>query len=427
MAASPPTLTPGTITATAVPSSRSSTPSTSSPSHSYAHLDVFQQNHHQQQRIADHPPPFHGLTHPGKGLTFESHSPRPPDLPPAQLQSHLDDTGKHSCMWADCDAVFRSLQDLVAHVNFQHLQIVSPQSVTNNQLGPSRDPASSHHQLAPALDSTSQFFPSCHWGDCHVYPTVEDVPGSSDRPLDAALGVLAAHLWEYHLGLHSPPPQFNFPSATTLVAESVGDLIHSPSLDRATPKIQGSVVEVEIMDVDPPFVSVSSVAVGATTPSELGPASSHEYDTDHTQDKNRSHDQGHDCTIADHPCRWLDCQERFATCEALMAHITAEHVGGGKNHYGCFWDGCGRNGNKGFKSKQKICRHLQVRSSRSNAVQRSIGIDRVPFLSHTPDTVLTNVRFANSVSRKLRRYSNTCDGTHKRVRTTELMPDSTLT
>lgn len=372
----------GTATTVTVSPSRSSAPPTSSPSHSYAHPNVFQQSHHhQQQPIANHPPPFHNLAQTDKSLTFESNSPRPPDLSPDQLQIHLavgqtDAPGEHSCMWANCHAVFGYLQDLVAHVNAQHLQIVSPSVSASNQLDPSQVPASNHHQLAPTLNSTSQVFPSCHWRDCHVYPTVGDVPSSSDRPLDAALGVLAAHLWEYHLGLPYPPPQFIYPSTTTdLAAENQNDLIHSPPLDHATPKVPTSAIEVEIMDVAPTSAPVPSVAVevdpiimDATTSSELIPASFHERDAGLAQDKKHSHDQGHDCTMADHPCKWLDCQERFATCEALMTHITAEHVGSGKNHYGCFWDGCRRNGDKGFKSKQKICRHLQVCSSRSDTI-----------------------------------------------------------
>jgi hypothetical protein len=439
MAASPLTLTPDTVTAVAISPPRSCTPSSSSPGHSYTHPNDFQRNHHQQQTIKNHSPSFHRLAQPGKGLTFESNTPSPPDLSPPQPQGHpaigrTNATGKHSCMWADCHAVFGSLQDLATHVNVQHLQIASASPSANNQLDPSQDPLSSHYQPTPALNSTNQVFPSCHWGDCHVYPTVEDVPSSSDRPLDAALGVLAAHLWEYHLGLPSPPPQFTFPSApTTLATENAGDLIHSSSLGHVTSRVQASTVEVETMDVSPasvpvPLVAmVDPVAVDAPTPPELGPASPHERGTGLAQEKEHSHDQGHDCTMADHPCKWLDCQERFASCQALMAHITAEHVGGGRNHYGCFWDGCGRNGDKGFKSKQKICRHLQVCSSRSDAVQRSIGVDRAPFRSHTRGTVLTNVRFANSVFRKLRLCSNTCDGIRKRVRTVQLSPNSAFT
>jgi hypothetical protein len=281
---------------------------------------------------------------PDEGLAFELGR----DLSPVQSQSYLavgqvEGLGQHPCMWASCHAIFGSLQDLVAHVNVQHLQTVSTLLTTDNQFGTPRDPASAHHQST--LSSAGQVFPSCHWGDCHVYPTVENVPGSSDRPLDAALGVLAAHLWEYHLGLPTPPPQFNFP------------------------EVQTSTVEVEIISAVPPPVPASLAAaemsgvVDILNSSQPSLGSVHNRTSTPTQDEDNAPDPNHDCATADHPCEWLGCQERFASCEALMVHVTVEHVGGGKNHYGCFWDGCGRNGENGFKSKQKICRHLQVRSS----------------------------------------------------------------
>ena len=270
-------------------------------------------------------------------------------------------------MWANCRAMFGSLQDLVAHVNVQHLQAVS--TSIGNQLNLSQDPVTAQHQHT--LSPPGLTFPSCHWGDCHVYPTAEHVPSSSDRPVDAALGVLAAHLWECHLGLRTPPPQFIFPPATTLVAGNTADLGISPSLEDVDPKVQESPVEVEMMDASPLSVPTSlvaaeadPVAVGDPSLLKLGPGSFCDPSAGPTRDQNHGHDQGHDCATADHPCKWSDCQEGFATCEALMAHITVEHVGCGKNHYECFWDGCGRNGDKGFKSKQKICRHIQVRSLR---------------------------------------------------------------
>jgi len=203
-----------------------------------------------------------------------------------------------------------------------------------------------------------------------VYPTVENVPGSSDRPLDAALGVLAAHLWEYHLGLPTPPPQFIFPSAiVSAVAQDAGAFIHSSSLEDVAPEVQTIPVEVEMTDVALPTISASSVAtetepvVDAPTSCQLAPCSVYDNAASPTLHQDHAHDSEHDCATADHPCKWLDCQERFASCEELMTHITAEHVGGGKNQYGCYWEGCGRNEENGFKSKQKICRHLQVRST----------------------------------------------------------------
>lgn len=63
-----------------------------------------------------------------------------------------------------------------------------------------------------------------------------------------------------------------------------------------------------------------------------------------------------------HECRWQDCQEIFNSCDELTTHITSLHIGGGKAHYECFWDQCTRNGSHGFQSKQKICRHVQVKT-----------------------------------------------------------------
>jgi hypothetical protein len=62
-------------------------------------------------------------------------------------------------------------------------------------------------------------------------------------------------------------------------------------------------------------------------------------------------------------CHWTGCSEAgfdFGSSDSLTAHITAQHVGSGKKTYDCFWDGCDRNGEKSFPSKQKILRHLQV-------------------------------------------------------------------
>jgi len=363
----------GTVATMTVSSSRTSSPSNSGASHShhsYTNPNVYQPNHHhQQQHIANPSPPFHDLTQPDEGLAFGSSSPRPPDLSPVQSQNQLavgqtEVPGQHPCMWANCHTIFGSLQDLVAHVNVQHLQTVSALLTPNNQLSPSQDPT---HQSA--LSSAGRVFPACHWGDCHVYPTVENVPGSSDRPLDAALGVLAAHLWEYHLGLPTPPPQFIFPSATTpAVVQDAGVFIHSSSLEDVAPEVQTAPVEVEMTGMALPTIPTSLVAVETEsvvdTPTSCQPAlcSAHDNAASPAQYQDHAHDPGHNCATADHPCKWLDCQERFTSCEELMTHITAEHVGGGKNQYGCYWDGCGRNGENGFKSKQKICRHLQVRS-----------------------------------------------------------------
>ena len=65
-------------------------------------------------------------------------------------------------------------------------------------------------------------------------------------------------------------------------------------------------------------------------------------------------------TMGAEKCCWRGCELSFASVDDLMNHLTTEHVGSGKNHYECFWSGCERNGQNGFGSKQKVCRHLQV-------------------------------------------------------------------
>ena len=67
-------------------------------------------------------------------------------------------------------------------------------------------------------------------------------------------------------------------------------------------------------------------------------------------------------------CRWRGCEHSFENVDDLMNHLTAVHVGSGKNHYECFWNGCERNGQNGFGSKQKVCRHLQVSICLSSAM-----------------------------------------------------------
>ncbi|THH02675.1 hypothetical protein EW026_g186 [Hermanssonia centrifuga] len=68
----------------------------------------------------------------------------------------------------------------------------------------------------------------------------------------------------------------------------------------------------------------------------------------------------HDCSAPQaHVCGWTGCGQGFPSCDDLTAHINAVHVGSGKAHYDCRWEGCTRHGDNGFASKQKICRHLQ--------------------------------------------------------------------
>ena len=214
------------------------------------------------------------------------------------------------------------MAELVGHVNLQHLRLPGSGPVPSQNNNPVPSALQSADKTNNPLQNTDF---SCLWADCQQYPDASAIPGSStSNPMDSALGILANHLLHDHLGLSSPLlPQ---PQQQADITKSI-----SPSTTwspEPTPL------------VSPPESSKSSTLSPSGPPT---PAPEH------------------DCSSPSHVCRWIGCGQSFMTCDELTAHITANHVGGGKNHYDCYWEGCTRHGDSGFASKQKICRHLQVR------------------------------------------------------------------
>lgn len=253
----------------------------------------------------------------GNGPATSMNFPAPPM--PAPPHHSYPPPAPLTCMWGNCRAAFRSLSELVGHVNLQHLH---PQ--------PPAPPAAA----APA-DTRS-----CLWGDCDVFPSPASVPGpSSGDHEDSMRGVLASHLFQDHLGL--PPVPQPQPQPQPLVTPS------SSSARSVAPYRDASVY----------LILVSRSSPAASCPPTPVPE--------------------HDCSAPSaHVCRWRGCGHTFASCDALTAHITAAHVGAGKARYHCFWDGCTRNGESGFASKQKICRHMQVRAHLFCGVFWSGGAER---------------------------------------------------
>lgn len=79
------------------------------------------------------------------------------------------------------------------------------------------------------------------------------------------------------------------------------------------------------------------------------------------EDTAHAHEAGeHDCATSAHVCQWRGCAATFDSCASLTEHLDKIHVVGGRSRYDCFWGTCERNGERGFSSKQKICRHLQT-------------------------------------------------------------------
>jgi hypothetical protein len=214
-----------------------------------------------------------------------------------------------SCMWGSCDASFTSLTDLIGHVNLNHL-VSSASSTFPNNLLSAHDPQLEQSKLPM----------TCKWGDC----TTQAIPAFTDADL-------AYHLLREHLGVTSSPSGLDQPSP---ISQSTS---HSLSFDTTIGQ-----------DTPPQFNNAQGqkTHLRATSPGPMSPV--------------REGDS-HSCSGV-HECKWKECGLFFPTCPELTAHITAIHIGSGQTQYECFWEHCSRNGTNGFQSKQKICRHVQVRS-----------------------------------------------------------------
>ncbi|KAL4257634.1 Zinc-finger protein [Pleurotus pulmonarius] len=230
----------------------------------------------------------------------------------------------YTCMWGDCLACFNNLQDFVGHVNLQHLR--PPPAQFQNS---SPTPSFSSYASSPSDYSaqSTPVNPFCLWRDCHVDSSLSNLPGpSSQCASQAFLEALEAHLLHDHLGIRTCHP---------LGARQEQALWndHSHIFDTAAPEQPSE----KIPSPPPAAPPVESPGNSDTEPA-----------------------RGHDCSIEVHRCLWQSCGLHFSTCDELTEHLSSAHVGGGKGHYDCRWEGCDRHGERCFTSKQKICRHLQT-------------------------------------------------------------------
>lgn len=223
------------------------------------------------------------------------------------------------CRWAGCFATFNNLSDLVGHVNLQHLRLPSPANGSAfNSGSPYLTPPGSdaQHQQGATQQPSAESSMACLWGDCQLYPSTQSVPGPSSGNGYDVLDFLASHLLQDHLGLPARPPAA-FGHDVFQVGPSP---LSQPPSSASTP---------------PP----------STVPDGSPPTPVPE----------------HDCSAPSaHVCKWAGCGQSFSSCNTLTEHIASMHIGSGRAHYDCFWEGCGRNGDNGFASKQKISRHMQV-------------------------------------------------------------------
>ncbi|KAI0289558.1 hypothetical protein BC826DRAFT_1030989, partial [Russula brevipes] len=242
--------------------------------------------------------------------------------PPAAVVSH-----GHTCF-------FSSLMELISHVNVSHLRTYS------SQLSEPVATPPSYLRLSP--DSLGL---PCQWGNCHEYSSTPP-DSSSSLALDAALNSLTGHLLHDHLGLQSGPGDHSVVATNHAAVADVG--LPAPALNSGQ--------DVEMQDQEPSLDNKqqSIPLAGSEKQDDIN-----RWNTGHdhlptAEDKTPISISGAE------KCRWRGCELSFASVDDLMNHLTAEHVGSGKNHYECFWSGCERSGENGFASKQKVCRHLQM-------------------------------------------------------------------
>ncbi|TFK94160.1 hypothetical protein K466DRAFT_477221 [Polyporus arcularius HHB13444] len=255
------------------------------------------------------PSPF-AHTHSGNPMP----SPSPSSLPSPALQSSPESFIQ--CKWSGCFATFSSLSELVGHVNLQHLRI--PAHTATTSFGHAASYLSSqgnqhdYRQQSPADKALA-----CLWDDCHLYPSSQSIPGPSSGDPFNVFDMLTSHLLQDHLGVSARTPSFQ---------DSIKD-----ALDIFQPMPQA-------------MTQLPSPPSTETIPTGSPPTPVPE----------------HDCSLpSSHNCKWTGCGQSFPSCNALTEHIASAHIGSGRAHYDCFWEGCARNGDHGFASKQKISRHMQ--------------------------------------------------------------------
>lgn len=194
-------------------------------------------------------------------------------------------------------------------------------------------PASS--QPAPSLHQT------CHWGDCQAtFQTLPDLVAHVNLehlqiPEAAPLGALSC-LWRDCANPDSLPG----PSTGSHLRDALTSHLFQDHLHVYCPSASAS-------PLDPPSQGEQNGGVAEHSSALISYSTSDVLTSSATT----------------HRCHWQGCSLEFALLDELTAHLAAAHVGSGRAHYECFWEGCERNGERGFTSKQKICRHLQVSTS----------------------------------------------------------------
>lgn len=360
---------------------------------------------------------------------------------------------QRQCQWEDCFNYFSSIDELIGHVNNEHLRrsgqiLAQLQQQRQQQEQAQLEAAQAQAQAAVQAQVHASLDPTifCRWRDCDIDPhtlmmsnpssqcgnqdhtqqhhaaiasgnvNLNSSRGEEPHTCYLTMEILASHLLQDHLGLslshlelsgnlmssvaddhgrgqtpqaqehqqqhehghHQQQRPLGLQQGTALEGDFMS-MIHQPN----SPKLRAHSETTDISEApcisnsNPPSASPSPTPTATSTSSPTvstlpkGSSSTREpgssTGTDNTDIINSTSDSSPDpsCTAASsnctsHPCLWSGCTLNFPTCTSLTHHLTTVHVGSGKAQYECRWLDCTRNGpEKGFGSKQKICRHLQ--------------------------------------------------------------------
>lgn len=302
-------------------------------------LSIPSSSHHEMNQ---HPPSFNQLLEDSFLPSSHGASSSMYTSPLHGLSSYSHLHHPFRCKWNDCHMSFLSLPELTNHVNAQHLHTSLSDSSSVHQ-------PSNPFGFSPAFQSTSQPYNlqnnMCQWNECPGF-SVPPIPSgaSESQAVNAAAEIVAHHVLNDHLGMDH--------NSVTQALNYLMSIPHDCPLARYSKSSQQQ--QQQPPQPPPPSVQQEFVQKALSPSPSSPPLSNIGLDVDHEAECD-------ECTTGSHRCHWKDCIETYTTVDALTDHITATHVGGGKAHYECFWNNCPRNGEKGFSSKQKICRHIQVR------------------------------------------------------------------
>lgn len=308
----------------------------------------------------------------GGGTGISSTSPSSPlTMPMIPPFSPLPSSTSIPCMWGSCHKSFFSLAELIGHVNLEHLQAQPTSSPsTNFTINATNSSTNSSNNNGNNSNNNNMVLDACHWRDCTQYHTPSLIPSHSSAQDPNIVGLISNHLLQDHLGVVGSPGMFGMNYHTNPYAGQQGSSAYDGQQGPISYAGQqdssglGSFMWNHNQQGDSDGASVVSSSATAVhspssptlTPITAFPKSDDQKSPVPTQEGTSTP------TTEDTPCTclWTACNLTFPSSAALTAHLHAAHVGGGKAHYECWWEGCGRNGGGGFGTKQKLCRHLQV-------------------------------------------------------------------